>query len=646
MCNNIMKDLIKKLNDANYAYYNTDNPIMTDIEYDTLFKKLQEMEKETGIILSNSPTQNVGAPILNELAKVEIKSKPMLSLDKVHSAEEVYSFAKGKKLLGLIKCDGLSTRLIYENGKLVSAHTRGNGYEGSDVTEHVKNFLNVPLTICATRRYVVDGESIIKDSDFATLEGFKNSRNTASGALSLLDVNEVKKRKLSFILWDVIEGEEDEDSLEERIFHAMKLGFEVVKGVEISSNDLSVEKIDEGNQIVLNKAKDCGIPCDGVVWKFDSVSYGDKLGSTSHHFNNGIAWKPEIETMESSLIAIEWTMGRTGQLTPVALIEPIEMDGATIERCSMHNISIMRSLLGDYPHEGQMVKVYRANMIIPQILEADTSYTNKPYMIIPNRCPVCGEETEVRQDNDSQFLYCANPNCQGKLLNRLDHYCSKKGMDIKNLSKATLEKLIDKFNLQTFSDLYNLEQYKTEWAAMPGFGQKSVERILNSIESSKETTLDKVLAAAGIPLVGALVSKELTKYYHTYEDFRKAVNSNFNFASIDGFGEVICDNILSFDYTELDEVIPYLSIGCKVNTVQDASLEGLSFVITGKLGKIFKNRAELEENIKSRGGLVKSSVTKNTSYLIANAAEDTTKYNTARALGTPILTEEEFWKNF
>lgn len=646
MFNDTMNNLIKKLNDANHAYYNTDNPIMTDIEYDTLFKKLQEMEKETGIIMSNSPTQRVGAPVLNELAKVTIQQKPMLSLDKAHSAEEVYSFAKGRKILGLIKCDGLSTRLIYENGKLVSAHTRGNGYEGSDVTEHVKNFLNVPLTICATRRYVVDGESIIKDNDFATLEGFKNSRNTASGALSLLDVKEVKNRKLSFILWDVIEGEEDEDSLEEKIFHAMKLGFEVVKGVEINSKDLSVDKINEGNEIVLAKAKEYGIPCDGVVWKFDSVSYGDKLGATAHHFNNGIAWKPEIEVMETFLKDIEWTMGRTGQLCPIAVVKPIEMDGATIERCSLHNISVMHSLLGDFPYEGQKVRVYRANMIIPQILNADTDRRNQSYFLLPNYCPICGEETIVKQDNDSQFLFCSNPSCQGKLLNRLDHYCSKKGMDIKNLSKATLEKLIDKFNLQKFSDLYNLSQYKEEWVAMPGFGEKSVERILTSIEESKNTTLDKVIAAAGIPLIGSSVSKELVKYFDTYESFRQAIDNNYNFLQIDGFGEVMCDSLLSYDYSEIDEVIPYLSIEKKKEEKQEETLSGLSFVITGKLGKIFKNRAELEENIKSRGGSVKSSVTKNTSYLIANEAEDTTKYKTALALGTPILTEEEFWKNF
>ena len=313
----------------------------------------------------------------------------------------------------------------------------------------------------------------------------------------------------------------------------------------------------------------------------------------------------------------------------------------------MHNISVMFSLLGDLPYVGQKVRVYRANMIIPQILDADQSEAGAPHnMFIPKHCPICGGETIIKQDNDSQFLYCSNPNCQGKLLNRLDHYCSKKGMDIKNLSKATLEKLIDKFNLQKFSDIYNLAQYKTEWASMPGFGQKSVERILNSIELSKETTLDKVLAAAGIPLVGASVSKELVKYFHTYTDFRKAVDDNYNFAGIDGFGEVICENILTYDYTELDEVIPYLSIDCKVAAIEDTSLQGLSFVITGKLGKVFKNRAELEENIKSRGGLVKSSVTKTTSYLIANEEEDTTKYRTAKSLGTPILTEEEFWKNF
>ena len=251
MSNSIMIKLINRLNEASYAYYNTDKPIMSDAEFDALMSALKDMERDSGIIMSNSPTQKVGAPVLSELKKVKIANKPMLSLDKVHSAEEVFSFARGKKILGLVKCDGLSTRLIYENGKLISAHTRGDGYIGSDVTDHVKNFINVPLTINTTKRYVVDGESIIKDKDFATLTGLKNSRNAASGALSLLDTKEVRNRKLSFILWDVIEGEEEEDSLTERIYHALRLGFDVISGVEISSKDLSIEKINEGNKIVV-----------------------------------------------------------------------------------------------------------------------------------------------------------------------------------------------------------------------------------------------------------------------------------------------------------------------------------------------------------------------------------------------------------
>ena len=646
MSNSIMIKLINRLNEASYAYYNTENPIMSDAEFDALMDALKDMERDSGIIMSNSPTQKVGAPVLSELKKVKIQNKPMLSLNKVHSAEEVFSFAKGKKILGLVKCDGLSTRLVYENGKLVSAHTRGDGYIGSDVTDHVKNFINVPLTINTTKRYVVDGESIIKDKDFATLTGLKNNRNAASGALSLLDTKEVRNRKLSFILWDVIEGEEEEDSLTERIYHALKLGFDVISGVEISSKDLSIEKIDEGNKIVMNKAKELGIPCDGVVWKYDSVSYGEAQGSTSHHFNNGIAWKPEIETAKTILKDIEWTIGRTGVLTPVAIFEPVDLDGSTVERASLHNISIMNELLGS-AHATQPIYIYKANMIIPQILTAeekepgDFLYTLE--FIIPEACPICGGDTEIRKDNDSEVLYCANPACSGKLINRLDHFCGKKGLDIKHLSKATLEKLVNWGWINTYQDIFILNEHREAWIKKPGFGEASVDRLLNSIRDAKTTTLDKIIAAAGIPEIGSSVAKELAKHYKTWEDFR----AEDNFLQYDGIGEVMNNHLLNFNYEDLNldyTVNLHLKLEEEKQMQTEASgkLEGCIFVITGKVSLLAKNRDGVKDIIEAAGGKVASAVSTKTNYLLNNDNTSTSAKNEkAKALGIKIITEQE-----
>lgn len=644
MSNSIMKKLIDKLNEASYAYYNTQNPIMSDFEFDGLMDALREMERESGVIMSNSPTQKVGAPILDELKKVKIATRPMLSLDKVHSAEEVFMFAKGRKILGLIKCDGLSTRLIYENGKLVSAHTRGDGYIGSDVTEHVKNFTNVPLTINTNKRYVVDGESIIKDKDFATLSGLKNSRNAASGALSLLDTKEVKNRKLSFILWDVIEGEEDEDSLTERIYHALRLGFEVVSGVEISSKDLTTEKIEEGNKLVLNKAKEKGIPCDGVVWKFDSISYGDSLGSTSHHFNNGIAWKPAMELYETILKDIEWTMGRTGILTPVAIYEDIDIDGTTCNRASLHNITIMKEQLY-IPYKGEKIWIYKANQIIPQIAKHEwiaNEYDPQINMFeIPTICPICGEKTSIHKDNDSEVLYCDNPLCEGKLINRLDHFCGKKGLDIKGLSKATLEKLVDWNYIHTYQDIFILYQYRDNWIKKPGFGVASVDKILNAIEESKNTTLDKVISAAGIPCIGLSVAKDLARHYNSWEDFR----TETNFLQYDGIGEIMEENILSFDYDDLNldyTVNLHLNINKKENSNNNNKLEGLNFVITGKVSLLSKNRDGVKTIIEQAGGKVLSSVSNKTNYLLNNDNTSTSAKNLkAKELGIKIITEQD-----
>lgn len=349
-----MKELITELNNASFLYYNSGNSPLSDIEFDNKLKELQLLEKQTGIILSNSPTINVGAPVLDSMKKVEILFKPMLSLEKVHSEEEIDAFAKGHAILGMIKVDGLSVRLIYENGKLKSANTRGNGYIGNDITEHVKYFTNVPLQIMYSNLLVVDGEAIIKTNDFEIINAngeLKNPRNAAAGALNLLDMKEVAKRKLSFIAWDSPSLPYDEFTA--NLSTLELLGFEVV-----------FHTFARDNNLILDRAKELNIPCDGVVWKYNNIDYGNSLGQTSHHFLNGVAWKPVDETYATNLLNIDWTMGRTGQITPVAIFKPIEIDGSVVERANLHNLTVMESILGE-PYFDQELEVFKANMIIP-----------------------------------------------------------------------------------------------------------------------------------------------------------------------------------------------------------------------------------------------------------------------------------------
>lgn len=369
--------LIKELNHASEAYYNTGDTIMPDKEFDSKMKELELLEQKTGIVMSNSPTQRVGAPVLTKLDKVIHEHKPMLSLAKVHSAEEIIKFANGKELIAMIKLDGLSVRLTYEDGQLVRAETRGNGIEGSIITEHVKQFKNVPLTINKKGTYVVDGEAVICDSDFEAInaalskgtEKFKNSRNLASGTLALLDTSLVKERHLRFVLWDVIVGE-DNDSFRGRLCKAMELGFTVTVH---TGCELKKESIDIVNETVLELAKAEGYPCDGVVWKLDDIKYGDSLGQTSHHFCNAVAFKPTDDVYETTLREIEYSMGKSGILTPVAIFEPVEIDGTSVERASLSNISIMKQTLGDNPFVGQILVVSKRNMIIPKIERAKDS---------------------------------------------------------------------------------------------------------------------------------------------------------------------------------------------------------------------------------------------------------------------------------
>ena len=641
-------ELKEKIDKAKFAYYNTDNPIISDKEYDNLIKEYGE-------------EPSVGAPVLNSIKKIRIVDRPMLSLDKVHNEKEIISFSNGYDIVASIKCDGLSVRLIYKNGILFSANTRGNGSEGADITEHIKYFTNVPLKILKTEKYIIDGEAIIYDDDFKIINKnnqFKNSRNTASGSLALLDMNIVKQRRLSFIAWDIIQGGCSSECYHYNMEEAEKLGFTTVPMLILDATKIEQEEIANINQTLLKESKEKGIPCDGVVWRINDIKEGNRRGQTAHHFLNAIAWKPNDETYSTRLKHIQWTMGRTGVLTPVAVFDPIDIDGSTVERASLHNVSVMREILGDCAYVGEHLQVYKANQIIPQIAEAGPKY-DYGYIIAHGgvsandtieRCPICGGNVEYITSDDGVInAYCNNPLCEGKLINRLEHFCGKKGLDIKGLSKATFQKLIDWNWINNIEDVFYLSNYKNEWIKKSGFGIVSVDKILKSIEEHKHTTLDAFISAIGIPLIGRAVAKDLINYFETYEDFRNAVNDkDYHFYNLNNFGEEMDNSIKNFDYTEADKIFKLLIFESPVvnnNKIND-NLAGKTIVITGKLTN-FKNRAELKSVIEAHGGKVVDSISAKTDILINNDVNSTSSKNkAAQARNIPIISELDFIQQY
>ena len=645
----LMEDLVTELNKATVAY-DKGEPIMSDKEWDDLYFELQSLEKKYGQSLENSPTRKIHFEKVSELKKVK-HSHPMLSLDKTKDIDVIKSFFGNQDWIAMCKMDGLTCSLTYENGRLVSAETRGDGIVGEDITHNALVIPSIPNRINYSERLVIDGEIVCTYYDFENFKNeYKNPRNFASGSIRLLDSKECANRKLTFVAWDVIEGMSGK-LLTENLQELDKLGFNVVP---ITISDTIEVQIDT----IKDFAKVFGFPIDGVVFKFNNIEYGKSLGATDHHFKNAIAYKFYDETYSTRLITIDWTMGRTGVLTPVAIFEPIEIDGTIVERASLHNYSVMKEVMGDCAYVGQKIEVFKANQIIPQIKSAlKMSYGEVVSNCgisandEPEFCPICQGATAIIKSIDGvKNMVCDNPNCEGKLINRIDHYCSKKGLDIKGLSKATLEKLIDWGWVSNIQDIYNLEEVKEEWISKPGFGVKSVNNILSAIAESKKCKLENFLSAIGIPLIGRTVSKELVKYINDYDDFKEKIKNNYNFADIEGFGPAMNKAIHEFDYTSADEIYyTYLTIEQSQEeeiTEGGSSLEGITFVITGKL-KSFKNRDELKSVIESKGGKVAGSVSKNTNYLINNDNLSTSAKNKkAQELGVPIITEEDFLKNF
>ena len=644
-----LRELIDKLNKATIEY-DKGNPILSDKEWDDLYFELEEREKSEGIIYPDSPTQKVYFETVSKLEKV-IHNHPMLSLAKTKSIDEVERFIGDKQCLLMLKLDGLTISLRYVNGELVSAETRGNGTEGEDVLHNARTVSSIPKTIPIKEEIIIDGEMICDTITFKDkfADKYKNPRNYAAGAIRRLDAKENEDSGLTFVAWDWINGKYD--TLSDNLIQLSKWGFRTVPSVFYPvpdcfwSGDQKEPTLEEQFEYIKNYS---AYPIDGIVIKYDDVKYYQSLGATDHHFNGGLAYKFYDEEYETKLLDIELSLGRTGILTPVAIFEPVCADGSVIERASLHNLSVCNEILGTHPYKGQDIKVFKANQIIPQISwgDKDEAHINYDALIKNTCCPVCGGSLEVKDNDGVITIWCGNRECPGKLAQQIDHYCSKKGLDIKGISRATIEKLIDWDWVENIEDIYRLHTYQMEWMDKPGFGKASVFKILDAIDNSKNNVdLSAFIAALGIPLVGKVVAKELCKYYPTWDEFRASVGGDWT--AFDGIGPEISKAINSFDFSEADHITSnFLSFKeIEQTTVNNNNnISEKVFVVTGKL-KSFKNRDELKKDIESFGGKVTDSISSKTNYLINNDIESTSSKNKkAKELGIPIISEEDYIK--
>lgn len=641
-----MRELIDKLNYYTYLY-DIGKPKITDKEWDDLYFELEKMEKESGVVYPDSPTQAINYQVVNNLKKVEHNHK-MLSLAKTKDLHEISVMFDKTDFLVMGKLDGLTCSLRYLNGELVSAETRGNSLIGEDITHNAQVIPSIPKTIPYKDELVVDGEVVCLKENFKFFSReYKNPRNFAAGSIRLLDAKECAKRRLSFVAWDMITGYPEEDIFSKRLELLKSLGFLVVPWIK--------DHVIYAANTIKDYCLAQGYPIDGIVFKFESVSYGKSLGETIHHARNAIAYKFYDEIYKSTLMDIKWSMGRTGVLTPIAIFEPVDIDGSTVSRANLHNLSVMEELLGPNPHKGQPIMVEKSNMIIPQVVSAEKTepqgvlyYKQFPVIEIPTVCPICGKPVINKvSDTNSVDLFCPNPSCGGKLINQIEHFFGKKGLEAKGLSKATFDKLISWGWVKSIKDVYFLTNHADEWKQLSGFGEKSVNKILTAIESTKDTTLEKFIGAVGIPLVGTAMARTLAEHFETWEDFRDATKNNFDFTKLEDFGIITDEAIKKFNFTQADEIRKLLTItNPKKITIPGGKLDGKRVVITGKL-EHFHNREALQRLIEQNGGIVLSSVTKNVDILVNNDYMSTsTKNVTAKKLRIPILSEDEFLTDY
>ena len=640
-----MKELGEKLREASRAYYQEDREIMSNVEYDALYDTLSALEKETGIVLADSPTVNVGYEAVEQLPKEE-HERPMLSLDKTKEREALREFIGEHPTLLSWKLDGLTIVLTYEKGELIKAVTRGNGIVGEVITNNARVFKNIPLKISFKGRLVLRGEAIITYSDFEKINEtigdadakYKNPRNLCSGSVRQLNNEITAKRNVRFYAFSLVsaEGVDFRNSREVQFRWLNEQGFEVVEYRKVTA-----ETLDEAMDYFAEAVTTNDFPSDGLVALYDDIAYGESLGTTAKFPRNAMAFKWADEMRDTRLLEIEWSPSRTGLINPVAIFEPVELEGTTVSRASVHNISIMKELkLGI----GDTIRVYKANMIIPQIAENLTGSGNAP---IPHNCPACGQETIVKKENDVECLFCVNPGCPAKKIKSFGLFTSRDAMNIDGLSEATLEKFIARGFIHDFGDIFEISRYKDEIVEMEGFGQKSYDNLMESLERAKETTLPRVIYSLGIANIGLANAKVICRHFDNDLD-RIRHASLEEVSDIDTIGPVIAGNLVAYFKDEdnnrrLDHLMSFLHIQ-EDSPKQEQIFEGMNFVITGSLVH-FGNRSEAKELIESLGGKVTGSVTKKTNYLINNDIQsNSSKNKKARELGIPILSEEDFWK--
>lgn len=650
-----MKELAEKLDKAAKAYYQEDREIMSNLEYDSLYSELEALEQETGTVLANSPTIKVGYEALEQLPK-EAHESPMLSLDKTKEREVLREFVGEHKTLLSWKLDGLTIVLTYENGELLKAVTRGNGVVGEVITNNARVFKNIPLKIPYKGRLILRGEAIITYSDFERINEeiedvdakYKNPRNLCSGSVRQLNNEITAKRNVRFYAFALVscqplsEAEAAEQSVdfknsrEQQFIWLKDQGFEVVEYRAVTSEDL-----DQAMDYFSTAVAENDFPSDGLVAVYDDIAYGESLGTTAKFPRNSFAFKWADEMRETQLKEIEWSPSRTGLINPVAIFEPVELEGTTVSRASVHNVSILKELeLGI----GDTIKVYKANMIIPQIAE---NLTRSGNLIIPDKCPACGGEAQIKRENEVESLYCINPACEAKKIKAFTLFTSRDAMNIDGLSEATLEKFIGKGFIHDFGDIFEIDKHREEIVTMEGFGEKSFENLTASLEKAKDTTLAKVIYSLGIANIGLANAKVICRYFDDdLEKIRQADEEEVS--AIEGIGPVIAKNLVDYFGNEennrkLTHLMSHLRIHREENN-QNQVFAGLTFVITGSVEK-FANRSEAKAFIEARGGKVTGSVTKKTSYLINNdTASASSKNKKARELGIPILSETDFLK--
>ncbi|MBR4628138.1 MAG: NAD-dependent DNA ligase LigA [Ruminococcus sp.] len=636
-----MKELNALLEKAASAYYNTGEEIMSDHEYDALYDELERLEKETGIVLSGSRTQKVGFEVASSLKKVRHESK-MLSLDKTKSIDELAAWLSTNKGFLSWKLDGLTLVLTYENGSLVQAVTRGNGEDGEDITSNAVHMKGIPSRIPFAGKLVVRGESLITYKDFEKVnavadEGakYKNPRNLCAGTVRNLDPKVTAERGVNFFAFNLVSADGlNDNSFSSRLKWLSTMGFQTVYGVVTDADGIRDEVLRFEGMIEQNE-----FPSDGLVLMLEDVAYGLSLGETSHAPRNGIAFKWRDETADTKLIRVEWSASRTGLLNPVAVFEPVELEGTTVSRASVHNVSIVRQLkLG----EGDTVTVYKANMIIPQILE---NKTGSDSLDIPEVCPVCGGRTEIKSTDGTDTLICTNAECAAKHIGKFEHFVQRDAMNIVGMSTATIETLVSEGCISHYRDFYHLADHKEKITSLEGFGEKSYAKLIEAIETSRRTELSRVLYAVGIPNIGRAASRIICALYKTPGELPRLTAEELT--AIDGIGEVLaseyvrCFSDEAF-LKEYNDLVAELDIIQAAEVDMASGIAGKTFVITGSV-TIWKNRSELKSFIEQNGGKVASSVTSKTDYLINNdSASNSTKNKTAKSLGVSIITEEEF----